>query len=75
MDYENRTRHRRDGGLRISLDLDRLALGGMPSRTRHPAVLVIQLAHSREITLGDNTLAVASACFLPRQYPLDEVVC
>ena len=41
-------------GLRISLDLDRLALGGVPSRTRYPAVLVIQLAHSREITLGDN---------------------
>ena len=53
--------------LRISLDLDRLALGGVPSRTRYPAVLVIQLAHSREITLGDNTLVVASARSLPRQ--------
>ena len=39
----------------------------MPSRTRYPAVLVIQLAHSREITLGDNTLVVASARSLPRQ--------
>ena len=58
---------RRPVALRISLDLDRLALGGVPSRTRHPAVLVIQLAHSREITLGDNTLVVASSRSLPRQ--------
>ena len=56
-----------EGPLRISLDLDRLALGGVPSRTRYPAVLVIQLAHSREITPGDNTLVVASARSLPRQ--------
>ena len=49
------------------LDLDRLSLGGMPSRTRHPTVLVIQLAHSREITPSDNTLVVAPIRSLPRQ--------
>ena len=56
--------------LRISLDLDRLALGGVPSRTRYPAVLVIQLAHSREITLGDTAPAEQNAkekTFQPRQ--------